>query len=187
VLPAAGDRHLVEFFSGFLTEESGWGERWGVHLTTIEEREWWQRRHIKEFEEMLASSEVSRMPSGEMVAAIIQCRLLEQPGWFPLNLPNHGQVQDLPDEVVVESMGVVDAQGPRGRDEVSLPRALAAHLQRVAASQELSVEAAVAGSRDKLFEAMLLDPLAGRIDLDALDRMTDEMLTATKPWLPQFA
>ena len=39
VLPGAGDRHLAEFFPGFLTEESGWGERWGVDLTTIEHRE----------------------------------------------------------------------------------------------------------------------------------------------------
>ena len=30
VLPGAGDRHLAEFFPNFLTEESGWGERWGV-------------------------------------------------------------------------------------------------------------------------------------------------------------
>ena len=187
VLPAAGDRHLVEFFAGFLTEESGWGERWGVGLTDIAHREWWQARHIKEFEEMLASPEVSEMPSGEMVAAIIQCRTLGQPGWFPLNLPNRGQVADLPDGVVVESMGVVDAEGPRGRDEVALPPAVAAHLQRVSAAQELTVEAAVTGSRDKVFEAMLVDPLAGRIDYDALGRMTDEMLTATKPWLPQFA
>ena len=39
VLPGAGDRHLVEFFPGFLTEESGWGKRWGVALTTIADRE----------------------------------------------------------------------------------------------------------------------------------------------------
>jgi alpha-galactosidase len=187
VLPAAGDRHLVEFFPGFLTEEADWGKRWGVDLTTIESREWWQGRHIQDFEEMLASPEVSTMPSGEMVAAIIQCRMLERPGWFPLNLPNHGQVADLPADVVVESMGVVDGVGPRGRDEVSLPPAMAAQLRRVSAAQELTVEAAISGRRDVVFEAMLVDPLAGRIDYDALGRMTDEMLTATKPWLPQFA
>jgi alpha-galactosidase/6-phospho-beta-glucosidase family protein len=38
-----------------------------------------------------------------------------------------------------------------------------------------------------VIEAMLLDPLAGRIDYDQLELMTDEMLAATKPWLPQFA
>jgi alpha-galactosidase/6-phospho-beta-glucosidase family protein len=36
-------------------------------------------------------------------------------------------------------------------------------------------------------EAMLLDPLAGRIDFEQLERMADEMLSATSRWLPQFA
>jgi alpha-galactosidase len=187
VLPSAGDRHLVEFFPGFLTEEADWGHRWGVEITTIEEREQDRDRHIKDFEEMLAAPEVSSMPSGEMVAGIMQCRMNDQPGWFPLNLPNRGQVTDLPDGVVVESMVVVDGDGPRGRDEVAVPGAMAAELRQVSAAQELTVEAAISGRRDAVFEAMLVDPLAGRIDYESLGRMTDEMLAATKPWLPQFA
>ncbi len=187
VLPAAGDRHLVEFFPGFLTEESGWGERWGVKLTTIEERTYWADRYRAELEEMLASDEVSQMPSGEMVAPIIVCHREGKPGHFPLNLPNRGQVADLPDGVVVESMGVVDGDGPRGRDVASLPPIMAEYLRRVSAAQELTVEAALTGSRDTVFEAMLADPLAGRLDYDALGRMVDEMLVATSRWLPQFS
>jgi alpha-galactosidase len=187
VLPGAGDRHLVEFFPGFLTEDSGWGERWGVKLTTIEEREYWQDRYVHELDEMLASDEVSTMPSGEMVAPVITCLMLDQPGWFPLNIPNEGQVADLPDGVTVESMCVADGKGVHGRDEVHLPVTMAECVHRVSAAQECTVEAAVTGSRDKVFEAMLLDPLAGRIDFDRLSTMTDEMLTATKAWLPQFA
>ncbi|MSO79597.1 MAG: hypothetical protein EXQ79_08315 [Acidimicrobiia bacterium] len=187
VLPGAGDRHLVEFFPGFLTEEAEWGKRWGVDITTIEEREGDRSGHIKNFEEMLASPEISNMPSGEMVAGIMQCRMTNTPGWFPLNLPNRGQVTDLPDGPVVESMVVIDADGPRGRDQVSVPGAMAAELRQVSAAQELTVEAAISGRRDAVFEAMLVDPLAGRIDYESLGRMTDEMLAATKPWLPQFA
>jgi galacturan 1,4-alpha-galacturonidase len=187
VLPGAGDRHLVEFFPGFLTEESGWGERWGVSLTTIEEREWWQGRHIADMEEMLASDEVSSMPSGEMVAPVIQCLELDQPGWFPLNIPNEGQVADLPEGVTVESICVADGKGVHGRDEVRLPPTVAECVHRVSASQELTVEAAVSGDPGKVFEAMLLDPLAGRLDYDRLGEMTDEMLRATKAWLPQFS
>ncbi len=187
VLPGAGDRHLVEFFPGFLTEASGWGDRWGVTLTTIEEREYWQGRHIADFEAMLASGEIDTMPSGEMVTPVIQCLMLDRPGWFPLNVPNTGQVADLPDAVVVESMCVADGAGVRGRDQATLPPAMADALRRVSASQELTVEAAVTGSRDKVFEAMLADPLAGRIDYERLDEMTGAMLDATRPWLPQFA
>jgi alpha-galactosidase len=187
VLPGAGDRHLVEFFPNFLTEESEWGQRWGVHLTTIEERERDQDRHIRRFEEMLTADRVSTTPSGEMVAPVIQCFTLDQAGWFPLNIPNDGQVADLPDEVTVESMCVADGLGVRGRDEVRLPPAMAECLRRVSAAQELTVEAAVTGNRDTVFEAMLADPLSGRIDYDRLGDMTDEMLTATGAWLPQFA
>jgi alpha-galactosidase len=187
VLPAAGDRHLVEFFPGFLTEESEWGKRWGVNLTTIEEREAWQRRYMNDFEDMLTADDVSEMPSGEMVAPVIDCLLRDRAGYFPLNIPNDHQVADLPQSVVVESMCVVDGDGVRGRDRVSLPPAMADSLRRVSASQELAVEAAISGDRDLVFEAMFLDPLAGRLDYDRLGEMTDAMLTATARWLPQFA
>ncbi len=187
VLPGAGDRHLVEFFPGFLTEESGWGERWGVGLTTIEQREMGQAFHISTFEEMLDADEFTTMPSGEMVAPVIKCRLTDHAGSFPLNIPNAGQVADLPREVTVESMCVADGSGVRGRDEVHLPPAMAECLRRVSASQELTVEAAVTGDRDAVFEAMLLDPLAGRIDYDQVAAMADELLDATGEWLPQFA
>jgi alpha-galactosidase/6-phospho-beta-glucosidase family protein len=187
VLPGAGDRHLVEFFAGFLTEESGWGERWGVELTSIEAREWWQAKHIADFEQMLAMTEVDDMPSGEMVAPVMMCLMENLPGWFPLNIPNHGQVADLTDDAVVESMCVVDGSGVRGRDVVRVPPVLADTLRRVSGAQELTVDAALTGDREKVFEAMFVDPLAGRLDYDALQGMTDEMLVATKRWLPQFA
>ena len=187
VLPAAGDRHLVEFFAGFLTQESGWGERWGVHLTTIEDRERSQAHFVHQLDDLLAADTVDEMPSGEMVAPVIMCMLENLPGWFPLNIPNHGQVADLPPDVVVESMCVADRDGVRGRDVVSLPPALAETLHRVSAAQELTVEAGLTGSRERVLEALLVDPLAGRIDYDALGAMGDEMLAATKRWLPQFA
>lgn len=187
VLPGAGDRHLVEFFAGFLTEESGWGERWGVRITSIEDREAGQARHIRDFERMLAKTEVDEMPSGEMVAPVMMCLLENLPGWFPLNIPNGGQVADLRDGAVVESMCVVDGSGVRGRDVVHVPSVLADTLVRVSAAQELTVDAALTGDRERVFEAMLVDPLAGRLDYDAVQAMTDEMLAATKRWLPQFA
>jgi alpha-galactosidase/6-phospho-beta-glucosidase family protein len=186
VLPAAGDRHLVEFFAGFLTEESGWGERWGVHLTTIEQREAHQHQHVEDLDTLLAGDRVSDMPSGEMVAPVITCHELGLPGWFPLNVPNRGQVPDVAPDAVVESMCVVDGDGVRGRDVAPVPLALAETLHRVSTSQELTVDAAINGDRERVLDAMLVDPLAGRIDYDALVAMTDEMLAATKRWLPQF-
>ena len=98
---------------------------------------------MHELDEMLASDEVSTMPSGEMVAPVITCLMLDRPGWFPLNIPNEGQVADLPDGVTVESMCVADGKGVHGRDEVHLPAAMAECVHRVSAAQECTVEAAV--------------------------------------------
>ena len=187
VLPGAGDRHLVEFFPGFLTEESEWGKRWGVALTTIEDREGDAGGHKEALAQMRASQEVSKMPSGEMVAPMIDSFLRDRPRAFPLNLPNTGQAPDLPPDVVVETMCIADAKGLHPRDETRLPSALAEWVRRVSASQEATVAAALSGDRDAVVEAMLLDPLAGRIDFDHVEQMTDEMLAATAQWLPQFA
>lgn len=185
-LLAAGDRHLVEFFPGFLTPESDQGARWGVRATAISEREAHEARYVAELDELLASDEVSDFPSGEMVHTVIGCLTTGAVAHLPLNIPNAGQCPDLPPDVVVESMCVVDGNGIRGRDVARAPGLLAEQLRRVSASQELAVTAAVSGRRDHVVEAMLADPLAGRIDYDQLLAMTDEMLTATKPWLPQF-
>jgi alpha-galactosidase len=187
VLPAAGDRHLVEFFPGFLTEESNWGKRWGVGLTSIADREVWLDYYKAEFAQLRAAAELPREPSGEFVAPLIDAFVRDRARVFPLNLPNRGQCPDLPLDVVVESMCTASAAGIEGRDRARLPPLLAEWVRRIAASQEATVEAALTGDRDKVVEAMLLDPLAGRIDFDQLERMTDEMLAATARWLPQFA
>ncbi len=187
VLPAAGDRHLVEFFPNFLTEASGWGRRWGVHLTTIADRKTWQDHYIGELNKLMDLASVPRQPSGEMVAAMIDSRLRNKPRSFPLNLANSGQCPDLPYDAVVESMGTVDGEGVRAREETSAPPLLAEYLRRVSASQELVVEAALSGERQLVFEAMLADPLASTVDYDQLWKMTNEMIDASSPWLPQFS
>ena len=187
VLPAAGDRHLAEFFPGFLTEQSGWGERWGVSITTIEDREKSQAGHVADLEALIAAPEVPAMPSGELVAPLIDSMLRDQPRDFPLNIPNTGQCPDLPMDVVVESVCTADGSGVRGRDRAEAPPALAEQLRRVSASQELTVDAALTGDRERVFEAMLADPLTSRLDWDQLQAMTDELLAATSAWLPQFA
>jgi alpha-galactosidase/6-phospho-beta-glucosidase family protein len=186
VLPGAGDRHLVEFFAGFLTEESGWGDRWGVRLTSIEDRERDQAGHVRDFERDLRSGVVSEWPSGELVAPLIDSLSTGTLRTLPLNLPNQGQVADLPPEVTVEAMCLADDRGVAGRDRAALPPFLAEHLRRVSASQELTVDAALAGDRGKVTEALLSDPLAGRIDFGRLAQMADDLVHATGPWLPQF-
>jgi alpha-galactosidase len=136
---------------------------------------------------MLAHEEISHMPSGEMLASVIDSLLGGKPRNVPVNIPNHGQAADLAEGVVVESMCTADGNGIRGRDVTSAPPILGEYLRRISSSQELVVEAALTGKRDLVFQAMLADPMASRIDFTRLEQMTGEMIDATKRWLPAFA
>ena len=185
-LPGAGDRHVVEFFPGFVTEESAWGKRWGVTLTSIEDRERDEQRYVQRLKERLARDDLPDLPSGEMVAPLIDSFITGKARSLPLNLPNAGQCPDLPPDVVVEAMCVADRDGVRGRDRAFAPPFFAEHLRRVSAAQELTVDAALSGRRDDVLAALLADPLTGRADYDRVEQMTDELLAATRPWLPQF-
>jgi len=186
-LPAAGDRHLAEFIPCALTPESDWGAAYGIHLTTIADREAHQGEYVERVTKILDGAEpVPTWQSGEMVAPILDSLITGTPRELPLNIPNHGHVADAPPDVVVEGMCIVDASGVRGRDVVTLPAPLGELVRRHIAVQELTVEAGVTGDLATALAAMTLDPLAGRGDLGETETMLDELLAATAGWLPQF-
>jgi alpha-galactosidase len=105
----------------------------------------------------------------------------------PANIPNAGQVPDVPADVVVESICTVDGDGIRGRDVAPLPQPYAELVRRHVAVGELTVAAALSGDRALAEAAFFLDPLAGRGDFHQTEAMVDELLSATSAWLPQFA
>jgi alpha-galactosidase len=187
-LPGAGDRHVAEFIPSALTEESEWGRTWGIGLTPMSRRQEDQDQFIADVDAILAgTATLPTWDSGEIVAPVIDSLLTGTPRELPVNLPNAGQCPDLPPDVVVESMCVVDGDGMRGRDAARAPAAITEWVRRQVAVQELTVEAAVTGDRRLALDAFALDPLAGRGDLRATEAMAEELLGATARWLPQFS
>jgi alpha-galactosidase len=186
-LPAAGDRHIAEFVPWVLTEASGWGAEYNIELTSIARREEHQKGYIADVDAWLAGSkELQTWPSGELPALVIDSLVTGSPRHLPANIPNAGQVPDVPEDVVVESICTIDAEGVRGRDVAPLPPAYAELVRRHVAVAELTVAAALDGDRALADTAFFLDPLAGRGDLHQTEEMIAELLAATAPWLPQF-
>jgi alpha-galactosidase len=124
--------------------------------------------------------------SGELPAPVIDSLLTGTPRNVPANIPNAGQVPDVPHDVVVESICVVDGDGVRGRDIAPLPAPYDELVRRHVAVAEMTVAAAVAGDRRLADAAFFLDPLAGRGDLHQTEAMVTDLLSATAAWLPQF-
>jgi alpha-galactosidase len=187
-LPAAGDRHLAEFVPWALTEDSHWGADFNVALTTIAQREKHQGEYVADVDAWLAGTkDLQTWQSGELPAPIIDSLVTGTRREAPVNIPNSGQAPDLPPDVVVESICVIDGDGARGRDRATMPAPFAEIVRRTVAVQELTVQAALSGDRDTARAAFVLDPLAGRGGLADTVAMADELLDATSAWLPQFA
>lgn len=186
VLPGASDTHVAEFFPGFVTAASDFGREWGVHHYGLRGHQRDKEADDREVADLLGGQEITPWPSGELVADLVEGVATGTERALPMNLPNRGQVENLPADVVVECIGVTSASGVRARDSARVDSVLGEHLRRVVSSQELTVDAALTGDRTRVLEAMLADPVAGILPYERVVAMTDELLEATTPWLPQF-
>ncbi len=104
------------------------------------------------------------------------------------NVPNRGQITNLPNRTIIEVPGYVDRNGISIPVVGDLPLACAATCSVSARVQEMTMLAAVHGDVKLLKQAMLHDPLVGAVcNPEEVWQMTDEMLIALAPWLPQYA
>lgn len=91
-------------------------------------------------------------PSGERVIPIIEGIITDSKQYeLAANLPNsEGIIENLPRDVVVECPATVDKNGVHGIKLGELPNGIAALMNTQASVQDLSVEAALSGSRSWL-------------------------------------
>jgi 6-phospho-beta-glucosidase len=101
-----------------------------------------------------------------------------------VNTANRGAVAFLPDDAVLELPALVSAAGIRPLAQPEIPRAVWGLIAAVKNYEQLVVEAAVTGSRERALEALLAHPLVG--DWETAVGIFDEMLAANRSYLPQF-
>jgi alpha-galactosidase len=185
LLPAAGDRHLAEFFPYFLTDGTNRGADYGIELTNVEQRRtiagWrrdWARRVVAGEEPPLL------MSSGEAAAEIVCALEGLGDGLFIVNLPNEGQVDNLPRGAVVETMGRISLDRAEGVESGGLPAAVLSLVLPHVMRQEMIVRAAMTGDRTLALQALVIDPLVH--DFASAGPMLDELLLAHRAHLPQF-
>ncbi|QHM73725.1 6-phospho-beta-glucosidase [Mixta intestinalis] len=101
-----------------------------------------------------------------------------------VNCRNNGAIQGLPDDAVVETNCLIDAQGAHPLAFGRLPPAMNGLTQQVKDFERLTIEAAVHGDRDSALLALVTNPLIG--DLSTAEALLAEVLENNKAWLPQF-
>jgi alpha-galactosidase len=100
------------------------------------------------------------------------------------NLANHGQIANLPENCTVETPVIVDGDGIHPELVGEFPAPVVELLRREVTVSQLSVDAALEGSREKALQCLLLDPVVNDFELAKL--ILNDFLETYKDYLPQF-
>lgn len=189
--PAPIDRHITEFFPQLWGSGAYYGKRLGVDAYSLEGTiahgdETYARMRQDALSDAPLPESYFRRSSGEheQVLEIIASIRHDRKRIYSVNLPNRGQVPNLPGEAIIEGPAVVDGGGLRAITQRPLPAGVVGTLATRMAWVETVVEAALEGSRDKFVQALLLDGAVG--SLDTARALADDLLAAQAKYLPQF-
>lgn len=184
LIAAAGDRHLAEFMQGnWYIENPAQVMEWKYSLTPVN----WRKEDLKE---RLAKSErlvkgeeqFELVDTGEEGVRQIKAILGLEDLVTNVNVPNKGQVANLPLGAIVETNAVFR------RDEVApilagtLPAGIASIAARHIANTQMTLEAALEKDKEKAFLAFINDPLVS-IGIEDARELLDEMLINTAEYL----
>jgi alpha-galactosidase len=129
--------------------------------------------------------------SHEYAAYIIRAMEANQDWSFNGNVPNSldrrtaALIPNLPADSIVEVPCLVNGAGVQPCHAGELPTQLAGLNRSHITVHQLTVEAALTGNRDALYQAVMLDPhTASVLSLDEIWAMTDELIEAHGEMLP---
>lgn len=125
--------------------------------------------------------------SNEYAAGIIEA--LETGGTFGFagNVLNTGLIDNLPSDACVEVSCLINEGHLQPCHMGPLPRQLAALNMRQIEVQQLTVDAALTGKREFIYQAAMLDPHAGsELTIDEIRSLVDDMIEAHGDWLTKY-
>ncbi len=186
-IAAAGDRHLSEFCEGaWYLKSPEMVKDWGFALTSVA----WRKRDLKD---RLARS--ARLRSGEEAVKLeetgedgaLQMKALLGLSTYVtnVNIPNVGQIPNLPMGAVVETNAVFtnDTVTPVYAGDV--PKGVHSLVLRIADEQLLVAEAARTRNLELAFRAFMNNPLVNLSFADGR-KLFDEMVENTKSYLGEY-
>jgi len=187
VIAAAGDRHLAEFCPGKWYLESpeqvaamGFGltpvswrkENLGVRLAKSE--------RLKNGEEELVISVTGEEGTRQMRALLGLCDLVTN-----VNIPNYGQIPNLPLGAVVETNAVFRAGSLTPVFAGPVPASIHPLVSRISTQQENISEAIAERDLEKIFACFVNDPLV-TCSLSDARKLFIEMCENTKKYLGSY-
>jgi len=187
-IAAAGDRHLAEFCDRdeYLSSPEA-VKGWTFGLTTVEWRKKDLVKRLEKSRRLLSGEEEFKLhDSGEEGVNQIRALLGLDKLVTNVNLPNRGQISNLPLGSVVETNAVFSADSVIPVMAGELPESIYEKVALVNRENDRAVEAAFSESLDKCFEVFCESHLLKGLTDGEKKTLFDEMYEGTKKYLSSY-
>ena len=185
-ISAAGDRHLAEFCPGkWYLESPERVKEMKFGLTPVSWRKEDLQNRLKRSREILDGGEIKLWNTGEegvnqMRALLGLCDLITN-----VNIPNRGQIPNLPLGAVVETNAIFRSGQLDPVFAGEIPAQIYPLVSRVCAEQEAVFDAISRRDIEAIFSAFASDPLV-TCGIEDARKMFDEMVNNTKAYLKDY-
>jgi alpha-galactosidase len=188
LLPVSGDTHLCEYLPWMSDPITKPWEKFNIRLYDWETMAGLRDFSLHRLNEMAnGDMSIDGLLDADSEGALEMIENIACAGkhyHLAANLPNAGQISNLPLNAIVETPVTVDGAGIHPVHVGTLPGPVAELCRRELISAQLGVDAAVEGSYEKALQCLLLDPVIH--DLDSARLVLDDYLKAYREHLPQF-
>jgi len=120
----------------------------------------------------------------QAIGVLVSIAADERREWGGILFRNPGTISNLPEGAVVEGHAIVDKKGITPINVGDLPKPFIGIIRQVIEWQELSVDAALTGDKDILYQALLACPYV--VDTNPAKKIMNELLIAHAEFMPQF-
>ena len=186
-IAAAGDRHLAEFCEGkWYLKDPETVREWKFGLTTVEWRKNNLKKRLQKSEDLRSGKEELKIDcTGEEGVAQMRALLGLSELVTNVNMPNMGQIPNLPIGAVVETNAVFRSDKVTPVMAGNIPEEIYALVARICASQEALNSAIAERDTHKIFNVFANDPLV-TCSMDEAKELFKEMVQNTKEYLTSY-
>ena len=188
LIAAAGDRHLAEFTPGkWYLKNPEEVKEWKFGLTTVKWRvEDLQRRLERSKRLVSGEEEFTIRETGEDGVKQIKALLGLDEMVTNVNVPNYGQIENLPMGSVVETNALFRKDILLPICSGKIPDGINSIISRHINNVNLVIESVLKEDKELAFLAFLNDPLMGQCTLKEARELFETMINNTKEYLPEF-
>jgi 6-phospho-beta-glucosidase len=153
----------------------------------------WSPQAWKFIEEMAAGAKYENHPdlycfrlyhSRHVIGIMVSIIANEGREWGGVNFVNNGAITNLPNDAIVEGHCIVDKRGLTPIVVGDLPKPFLGVTRHILNWQELTVDAALSGDKDLLYQAILASPYVH--NMEVAKKIMEELLKVHEQYMPQF-